>query len=536
MHNPAIVITLFLASHFASQGFSQTTTLSFTADDTLMIANPERGFIGKCYPVWTEPPTATRALTQADCDRVKAKLYSVIGMRYCLWPWRTQDLSPQLLAQIKNDCDLARQNGLKLNLDFAYMYATNGGINAYYDGISDAPENWVLRHIDQLTTNGGANNGPLLVSNDVIAYWNIGFIGSWGEEHHSSNNLLQDNPGTYATLNAASYNIWNALLTKIPTNRQISTRYCAFKKQYAKDLPMDSSTSGNVARIGIHDYSFSGNVDNFGSFQFYAGGMARVNELRAYCSNENKYTVSAGETYGADSSLHKQQNGDTVISEMRYFDLDFYNGEFDQLAAYAETYDKWQQQGLLNKMKNFVGYRLHILSATAPAAMAAGATATLSFKIENRGWGKIFNPRPVKLMLCKKNGNVYAEKFTLNTPINPRRWYSESQKDEAFSFTVPGLATPGNYDLFLQMPDEYASLSGNSAYSIRIPSKHNGTDIWNAALGANWIGSLTVTGATGVKRKAILSSPRSKNQDLFDLAGKRFYKQAPKDCLLLKGK
>lgn len=480
---------------------AQTAAPTFTPDDTTVIANPERGFMGRVYPKWTEPPTPTRAITQADCDRVKAKKYSVIGTRYVLWDWRTSDLPASFLDPLKADCALARANGLKLMIAFSYIYATNKGTNATYDGHSDAPERWVLRHIDQVTTNGGANDGPLLVNNDVVAYWSLGFIGSWGEEHHSSNNLLNSpDPHVYATMNSATHAIWDALLSKVPRNRMIATRYCAFKKEKFKGAVLGGPTTDDIGRIGIHDDSFSANVDNYASFQFHAGGgMARVRELRAYCANETKYTVSCGETYGAGPDT-KQHDGNTVISEMQAFHLDFYNGEFDQQEAHAHTYDKWEAQGLLTRMKNFVGYRLHVVSASAPASMAAGTRGTLSFRIENRGWGKLFNPRPVKLLLCRKIGEAHAEPLIVDTDLNPRLWYAGTQKDESIAFTLPASAPAGTYDLLLQLPDEYASLSGNPAYSVRFATRVDGRDLWNPTLGANWVGSVTVTGAAPLKR------------------------------------
>ena len=484
------ILFLVLMGVVLTQLMFAQTTLNFTSDDFTMIANPERGFCSMVYPTWTEPPTATRALTQADCDRAKGKLYSVIGIRYVFWDWRTSDLPAWLLNQIKSDCDLARTNGLKLWVRMSYVYATNGGTNAYYNGISDAPESWVLRHIDQLTTNGGANNGPLYVSNDVVAYWDLGFIGPWGEEHHSSNNLLNNpDPYAYATMGTATHNIWNTLLNKIPSDRMIATRYCAFKKEKFGGATLTAPTTDNIGRIGIHDDSFCANVDNFGSFQTGAG---RVDELRTYCSNETKYTVSYGETYGYDPNYPKQEDGNTVISEMQAFHLDFYNGEHDQTSSYAVTLDKWEAQGLLSTMKNKIGYRLHVISASAPSSLSAGASGTLNFKIENRGWGKLFNPRPVKLLICRKSGGTYAEKYTVSTSINPRLWYAGTQKDESISFTMPTEAPAGTYDLLLQLPDAYSSLQENSAYSVRFASKYAGGDIWSAGLGANWVGSLTV--------------------------------------------
>ena len=473
-------------------------TLSFTADDETMIANPERGFMGRVYPTWTEPPTKTRAITQADCDRVKARKYSVIGTRYVLWDWRTSDLPTSFLDQLTADCAIARKNGLKLMIQFSYQYATNNNTNAYYNGISDAPENWVLRHIDQVTTNGGANDGPLLVNNDVVAYWHLGYIGSWGEEHHSSNNLLHaPSPDVYATLNSATHTIWNALLSKIPSNRMIATRYCAFKKEKFNNATLTGITTDNIGRIGIHDDSFSANVDNYGSFQYYAsGGITRVNKLRNYCSNETKYTVSYGETYGVGTDK-KQEDGNTAILEMKIFHLDFYNAEHDDKPSYKVTLDKWEAQGLLTTMKNFTGYRLHVKSSTIPNSISPGSNGTIDLKIENRGWGKLFNPRPVKLLLCRKNGDAYAETYTVETSVNPRLWYSGTQKDESITFTIPGIVPPGTYDILLRLPDEYASLSENPAYSVRFATKYNGADIWNPTLGANWIGQITVEETSG---------------------------------------
>mgnify|MGYP006363308859 CR=1 FL=1 len=94
-------------------------------------------------------------------------------------------LSSAFLTALAQDFADARTAGLKLIPLFSYSWPTTTDFDQHPEvpANQDAPVSDVLRHLDQLK--------PVVQKNaDVIAMWDAGFIGPWGEWHTSTNNLI----------------------------------------------------------------------------------------------------------------------------------------------------------------------------------------------------------------------------------------------------------------------------------------------------------------------------------------------------------
>ena len=493
---------------------AQNTTISFTADETTNISNPERGFIGKLYPVWTEPPTPTRALTPEDCERIKTKSWSVIGVRYVLYHWRTADLStvqhfengasvlldtkgqPQtFLERVAQDCAVARAGGIKLAPSIAYYYA-NGG----YEGQTDTSIYWVLRHIDELLTDG-RKAGPYIVNKDVIASIDVGFIGKWGEEHSSTNDLLNSpDPAAYDTMGVNTFSIWNALLSKLPNDRMISGRYPAHKLQFFdKAAPLTNFSSSFQGRMAHHNDSFLGSDDDVSTYQG-GQGKGRIAELKNYIIAESPYVRMGGEPYGAkpkdepEHSQYKTDQGALVAQEMEQMHFDHFNGEMDERAVAGWTYDRWKKQGFYDLIQRKLGYRFTVNQSRMEAVVKGGQVFTVKLDISNLGWGKMYNPRPVNIIARRFDPILkdYAETHSWTTHFDPRSWQPKIQHKEAITLALPSGMIPGRYSVYLSLPDASPSLQSDHRYAVKLASSYNGDQIFNPSTGLNWIGSIQV--------------------------------------------
>jgi hypothetical protein len=151
-----------------------------------------------------------------------------------------------------------------------------------------------------------------------------------------------------------------------------------------------------------------------------------------------------------------------------------------------------------------MGYRLVLREARASEFVKQNGTLIFAGKIQNVGWGKIFNKKAVKVIL-KSKSNGFVSKAVL-TNIDPYDWQpaaagptgampdsratnTAAWRDLNFAINMDAFAElpPGEYDIYLKINDPKEQ-SANKR-SIRFANKGNS---WNADLGANLIGSTKV--------------------------------------------
>ena len=148
--------------------YAYATNVTYTADNTSIFPNPERGF--------TEELGGETMLTnsnnhviqpeadwyfESSGDRASQSLVVVI---YYLGNYRSKDLSSQILQGFDEDMQILRNKGFKCVLRFAYDWNSN----------NDATLAWTKRHIEQLKPHLAANA-------DVIYVLQTGFVGQWGK-------------------------------------------------------------------------------------------------------------------------------------------------------------------------------------------------------------------------------------------------------------------------------------------------------------------------------------------------------------------
>ena len=178
-------------------------TVKYQPDDT-NFANPERGF--------------SRARRQVPVDP-RAIQMSLLHLYFRLDDFKHTPLPAEFLKTFRDRFDEARALGVKAVPRFTYSFPRN---EDYSD--TDAPLPTVLAHLDQLA--------PILSENaDVIAFMEAGFIGAWGEWHHSTNAL--ETP-------AAKAAVLRKLLRVLPSSRAVTLRYQGDKQLvFGRSAPME---------------------------------------------------------------------------------------------------------------------------------------------------------------------------------------------------------------------------------------------------------------------------------------------------------
>lgn len=190
--------------------------------------NPERGFF-----VSDLSKASSKPLDLSKLQSLRKNNITLVRQIYILT--KDSDLSQSFLNLIKNNFDVARKAGVKLILRFAYNWESEG---------SDAPFERIASHLDQLK--------PILTGNkDVISFIEAGFMGYWGEWHHSKSNLENGE---------SRRKILFKILSILPDDRMVALRYPRDKIEvFNSSNPLTPSQAFNgsqQARTGAHNDCF----------------------------------------------------------------------------------------------------------------------------------------------------------------------------------------------------------------------------------------------------------------------------------------
>lgn len=412
--------------------------------------NPERGF------------HADMPLPQAALDDFRAEGSSLIRSYVLLADWRNQALPQSFLEQLSYSLDLVRDRGLKVVLRFAYNV----------DGTEDAPLDTVMQHIGQLK--------PIVTAkSDVIAVLQAGFMGRWGEWHHSEHGL---NTG------ANRQTILTGLLDMLPSSRMVQLRYPWQRKQIFPELLSDATAFSGTggARVGHHNDCFltsNNDLGTYGDFVDSADGSAPDNQVirwMDYVAQESRFTATGAETCQnteRSSCIH-------ALKELARFHYSYLNADYLE-----EVNERWVSEGCMPEIRRRLGYRFELGQVEHNERVRPGGVLRLAITLKNQGFAAPYNERPVFLVL-EGPSRVVAP-----LSIDPRQFLPEKGPVALQRFVrLPASLAPGQYRIALWLPDAAPALQERPEYAIRFANE--GT--WDAAHGDNTLGSVTVdAGATG---------------------------------------
>ena len=347
-------------------------------------------------------------------------------------------------------------------------------------GEPDADLAHVELHLQQLQ--------PIFEANkDVIAFFQAGFIGAWGEWHSSTNGL--DTP-------TGRQDVWDLLLTYLPQNTFIQIRTPGYVNELeSMDLyPLNDATAfanNGPARIAHHNDCFLADDTDMGT---YPSPGAEQDALKAQLAHDTLYVPWGGETC-KQSPLAECSN---ALDELEQFHATFLNAVY-----HPAVINDFTTGGCYTTIDEKLGYRFELTTATLPSIITRGEDFDVSIQLKNVGWAPVYNARPVYLRLMA-DGAVAAE-YELSA--DPRFWRPESGVITiSQTLTAPASGTFTAATLALWLPDANTSLRSRSAYAIRMAN----TGVWDSSLGHNVLaGNIPV-------QDAALSPTRMKMDGLFD--------------------
>ena len=151
----------------------------------------------------------------------------------------------------------------------------------------------------------------------------------------------------------------------------------------------------------------------------------------------------------------------------------------------------------LEYFRDRMGYRLVLREANADESInAKDGTLIFRGKIQNVGFGNVINKKKVSVILQTVKG---THMFTAETDIDARDWLAAEDGNSRPDNTAAwrdlrleiklnkfGDVPPGEYDIYIKINDPKETSVNRRCIQF---ANH---DIWNAELGANKIGAITV--------------------------------------------
>lgn len=431
-----ILLVVFCATNkvFSNNEFSKGDVVKITyIESDSNFFNPERGFYSHVNP-----------FTLENLNKLADRDISIVMSSYTMPDYRDKLLSPAFLDSVGNNLKLVREAGLKAFLQF--RYTTNVNQKPW-----DAPEEWTLKHIEQLK--------PIFQEYvDVIYILKAGFIGVWGEWYYTDHYNYIPNKDEYGPRRR----VLDALLDALPKSRMIATRTPAAKLysfgiQVSDSVTYQTAYNGSdLSRIAFHNDCFLADEDDTGTF---GGDLS----FRNFWAAESRYLAMGGET----CKLSSYSECSNALEDLAEYHWSFLNDSYHR-GVLAD----WDSTGCLDEIKKRLGYRFVLIDGEFPKQAAKGDKFMMNLNLRNAGFAAPFNPRSVEIVFVSKET---GKEYKIGLSDDPRFWFPDVNIKLSASFDVPADMTPGDYDVYLHLPDPEPNLYGKKSFSVRLANK----DVWD---------------------------------------------------------
>ncbi len=431
---------------------SQAETVYYTESDDIF-ANPERGF----YKAEEFRSASQSVISSSRLSAIRTSGRSLMLLEFYLTNFISSDISSSYLTLIENNFKALRKGGVKCILRFAYSDNHEESSHPW-----DASEEWVMRHIEQLS--------PLFTNySDVIFVLQAGFIGSWGEWYYSDNFGMHPNEDF-----AARGRVLNALLNALPESRQVEVRTPAFKMKLVGPTALTSSTAHKgtpQSRVGGHNDCFGASKNDSGTYN--------DNGERTFWAADTRYTIMGGETCNVSDFCHCGAYGGNpgTLSELAKYHWSYLHDGYHQ-----GVLDRWSEEGCFDKIEKELGYRLVLEDATFGPA-TAGGSMEVSIRLHNTGYAAPMNPRTAYLVLTDASSGKVLQSYALDNTDS--RFWGPDDGQITIEKTIGLPNFHGNVNLHLYLPDPDEKIGTDPRFAIRFANEN----VWDANTGYNLLHS-----------------------------------------------
>ncbi|MBR6996413.1 MAG: DUF4832 domain-containing protein [Ruminococcus sp.] len=458
------------------------------------IQNPGAGYTSTVWavckpgktPVYS--PTGSLVLFFIDIGAFSSGVNGTTDADGNYVPGKDYDLDQTFFDSWRQTFDNCRKNGCMIAVRFRYDAVGK-------ENPEPASFDKVLAHIKQI------KDSKILSDNeDILAYVESGFVGKWGEQHG----------GKYTTVDYKT-RLLSAMLNAVPEPIPVTVRTpdtfanliglsradLADDKYYKRysfsdpDVVVDPFPCIlDFERVGLYDDGYMGSDSDLGT---YADREIETEWLSRVTHN----TYFGGE-FSGDIDYAKQFNTylpENAIPEMYKTRLSYINGNIFQLYkdyTFGEEYSvegidnsAYYGQSVFQFIRDHIGYRFVVRKAENTAQTAQGGDVRMKFDLENTGFGEVVFPTRQKVML-EKDGVIYSTNVSFN---GGAEWDTVRNISNDLSIKLPDSIAPGEWNIYLRITPAVSNIGHTPKYGIRFAND----GIWNAQLGANYMGKVNIT-------------------------------------------
>ena len=444
------------------------------------------------------------------------------------------DFDEVFFTSLEATLQSARTNGATVGMRF--RYDDNGTSNP-----EPADFSQVLRHIEQI-----GESGLLYEYEDVISFVETGFVGCWGEQWG----------GKYTSLEHKSQ-VLDAFLNITPDTVPVTVRTPNIFRQWLKDSCgmettaadmsyeiSDPELAAKAARVGLYNDGYMGSDSDLGTYSNRAGETAWLanapsyggefsgndewrlkyttwqpeyalpemyytNLLRINCNIYKTRTVSAAYTtqeeaqarldeidvlyenaglgdYDYGGTIEQTEDGYKASWKWMGYDDFLFDEALDSKLGISCDNSAFYGQTVWQFMRAHLGYRFVLRESKLSASAEPGGAFEMHFSVENTGFSETPKDKEVEVLLT--NGNIT---YTYTTDLNARDWASATRNEEFLSLTLPETMPGGEWKVYLRISEQNEDAAYDTFFCTRFANEELR---YNDALGANYMGSVTVSG------------------------------------------
>jgi hypothetical protein len=413
--------------------------------------NPERG-LSRMYSNLAGLPSSWLAAHRAAGYRLVTHRQSLANYV------DTPTLPESFLTALNAGAALHRATGTKMVMQFSYWDTP---------GAREPTLTTILGHIKQLA--------PFWATNaDVIVAIHGGFLGIYGEWAES----YEPSVGIGAPSAAAKVAVRDALFAVVPATIPIGWRLVPdLMAWYPTPLNASQAFTGtNQARSGIHNDCFLRDQNDAGTY--WAKGVSPTgrtpadNQFRAYHASMSNWTTTGGENCSGGQY--------TACADVLY-DGPTYHWRYLRDDWGTVFHDGWKAQGCYPRIKRSLGYRFRLDSISHPQSAARGDTVNVEINLRNVGWARIFSAR--KLVVTLKNTTTGALISGSAGDMRLLPPQAASSTRAVVAVTIPAGASPGDYAVYVSMPDIWPGTKDKADFAVRFANADDPAkaQAWEAA-------------------------------------------------------
>jgi hypothetical protein len=351
----ALVITVTVAFYHVPY-----TTQNYEESEDILV-NPSRGF-------YVQFDTAhLQQIGELDNSGI-----TLVLLAYDLKDYVDQELSAAKLNELSRALGILQAHGLKAIFRAAY------GFDSAYEYQDPSSIDIIKQHLSQIT--------PILSEyKSVLLSVQAGFLGPWGEWHHS--NLGEDGGvPTAAIINE----LLVALCDAVPQSISIAVRRPSF-------IRLVDPEKIDLGRIAYHDDALLSSASDMGTYD--QADYSREDELNYIY--DRPYPLANG---GEMPVLSEYTEPSVALNELTLLKLTYLNHEYNKDVISDWQTRTYQEAPFLDLIKKKLGYRWFIHTSTLPEHFKDSQSVKISLTLMNTGFSAVALPYRAELILSDGSG------------------------------------------------------------------------------------------------------------------------------------